>query len=80
MPPTILVALQAALVANCFLGALPAVLLGAVCFVRAMVVVVLLQGGRVIINCRGVPRDESMKPQVSVFSPASGQIQSRCCK
>lgn len=37
MPPEVGADLRAALVANCFRGALPPVLLRAVCFVRAIV-------------------------------------------
>ena len=59
MPPVAGADLRACLVASWCLGALPPVHLRAVCFVRAMVVVVLLWGG-VIINCHGVPREQIM--------------------
>lgn len=45
MPPVAGADLRACLVASWCLGALPPVHLRAVCFVRAMVVVVLLRGG-----------------------------------
>ncbi len=76
MPPVAGADLWACLVASWCLGALPPVHLRAVCFVRAMVVVVLLRGGRVIINCYGVPREQILVIiQVSVFSPDSRQTE-----
>ena len=63
--------------ANCFLGALPAVLLRAVCFVRAMVVVVvLLRGGRVVV-CLEMKNETSIR-SVCSHQTADRQIQSRC--